>query len=95
MDELSFYKNTLSLLKIIEDGSFKWLIDEGWLSKNDVDKMLTVLSKLEFAHKIHEEEAIISNKGLQVLSYFEEDMAAPELENVFDNIIANSGHELN
>ena len=85
MDEYMFYKNTVSLLDVMSKGSFRWLVDDGWLREKEVEQMVEVLGKLEYA-TCDNDSVLVSEKGLDVLLSLREGHELPELDNIIQAI---------
>jgi hypothetical protein len=77
MSDNSFFKKALSYLSALEKGSVNWLINEGWLSEEEEKRMLIILEKLGLVKKKSTNWIIITDKGLNILSYY---------DNVFEDI---------
>jgi hypothetical protein len=81
MDEYMFYKNTVSLLDVMSKGSFRWLVDDGWLREKELEQIMETLGKLEYT-KLDNNSVLISEKGLDVLLSLREGHKLPELDNI-------------
>ena len=66
-------------------GSFRWLVDDGWLREKEVEQMVEILGKLEFTTRDNN-RVLISEKGLDVLLSLGEGHELPELANFFQAI---------
>lgn len=86
MDEYRFYKNTVSMLEILSKGSFQWLVEDGWITEEDADRILLVLQKLNYAKLDSENNINISEKGQKVISSLQEGAELPEIEQIIQAI---------
>jgi hypothetical protein len=86
MDEYRFYKNTISMLDVLSKGSFQWLVEDGWITEDDADRILIVLQKLNYAKLDSENNINISEKGQRVISSLQEGAGLPEIEQIIQAI---------
>lgn len=86
MGEYRFYKNTISMLDVLSKGSFQWLVEDGWITEDDADRILIVLQKLNYAKLDSENNINISEKGQRVISSLQEGAGLPEIEQIIQAI---------
>ena len=89
MDEYAFYKNTISLLEAIKNGSFSWLVDDGWLSESEVERIVAVLRHLDYTRQNDDESMSITEKGLDVLSSINQDNKLAEINDILHAMASN------
>ena len=70
MRDYSFFKKTLSYLSALEKGHADKLVKEEWVTKEEVKRMITILEKLFLVKKKSTNWISITDKGLNILSYF-------------------------
>lgn len=69
MNDKSFFKKVVSYLAEVNKGNHNRLIENGWLSEDEVNRIKIILSKLDFLQK-NEDDYQITSKGLNVLLYY-------------------------
>lgn len=72
MNGYSLFKKCLSLLHMLEKGYTDRLINEGWLSLEEYEQLLTILERLNLVMPLKDDKLVITLKGLSILSYFDE-----------------------
>ena len=83
MDEYSFYKNTVSLLELVKKGNYSFLVNEGWITQKDMDSIIEVVMKLEYATSDEDNHLTISEIGLKAL----ESLRSENESDLLDTII--------
>ena len=66
MNDKSFFKKVISYLAELNKGKHNRLIENGWLSEDEVNRIKIILSRLGFLEK-NEDDYQITSKGLNVL----------------------------
>ncbi len=69
MNDKSFFKKVISYLAELNKGKHNRLIENGWLSEDEVNRIKIILSRLGFLQK-NEDDYQITSKGLNVLLYY-------------------------
>ena len=69
MNDKSFFKKVISYLAELNKGKQNRLIEDGWLSEDEVNRIKIILSRLGFLQK-NEDDYQITSKGLNVLLYY-------------------------
>ena len=69
MNDKSFFKKVISYLAELNKGKHNRLIENGWLSEDEVNRIKIILSRLGFLQK-KEDDYQITSKGLNVLLYY-------------------------
>ena len=69
MNDKSFFKKVISYLAELNKGKHNRLIENGWLSEDEVNRIKIILSRLGFLEK-NEDDYQITSKGLNVLLYY-------------------------
>jgi hypothetical protein len=87
MSDSSFFKKTLSYLSALEKGSVNWLINEGWLTNEEIKRMLIILEKLSLVQKKSTNWIVITDKGLNILSYYENGFEDLEVMRILEEIV--------
>lgn len=68
MNDKSFFKKVISYLAELNKGEHNRLIENGWLSEDEVFRIKIILCRLGFLQKMGDDYQITS-KGLNVLLY--------------------------
>ena len=80
-------RKTLSYLSALDKGFDNWLINEGWLNNEEVKRMLKILEKLEFVKKKSTNWIVITDKGLNILSYYENGFEELKVTRLLEEIV--------
>jgi predicted transcriptional regulator len=83
----SFFKKALTYLSALENKSIKSLINEGWISKEEEKRILIILEKLGLVKKKSTNWIIITDKGLNVLSYYENSTEENKVTRILKEIV--------
>ena len=67
MDKYQFYKNTLSVLDLINKGGYGFLIEEGWIPEKEMDNIIGVMKKLDYVTGDANKQYTVSDKGQETL----------------------------
>jgi hypothetical protein len=87
MSDNSFFKKTISYLSALEKGIVNWLIDEDWFSDEEVKRMQTILEKLGLVKKKSTNWIVITDKGLSILSYYEDSFEELKINRILEKLI--------
>ena len=87
MSDNSFFKKTLSYLSALEKESVNWLINEGWFTKEEAKRMLIILEKLGLVKIKSTNWIVITDKGLNILSYYEHGFEDAKVTRILKEIV--------
>ena len=86
MDKYRFYKNTVSILDLIKNGRTGFLVDEGWVSREEMSEIMDVITNLDYVRVDSENQLEISDKGLKTLESFQSDDRSDLLDEIVQTI---------
>ena len=86
MDKYRFYKNTVSVLDLIKNGRTGFLVDEGWVSREEMSEIMDVITNLDYVRVDAENQLEISDKGLKTLESFQSDDRSDLLDEIVQTI---------
>ena len=86
MDKYRFYKNTVSILDLIKNGRISFLVDDGWVTRKEMSKIMEVLTSLNYVTVDAGNQVEISNKGLRTLDSFQTDDRSDILDIIIQTI---------
>ena len=86
MDKYRFYKNTVSILDLIKNGRTGFLVDEGWVSREEMSEIMDVITNLDYVRVDAENQLEISDKGLKTLESFQSDDRSDLLDEIVQTI---------
>lgn len=86
MDKYRFYKNTVSILDLIKKGRTGFLVDDGWIPREEMSKIMDVITSLDYVTVDAENQVEISDKGLKTLESFQSEDRSDVLDTIIQTI---------
>ena len=86
MDKYRFYKNTVSVLDLIKNGSTDFLVEEGLVSQKELSEIMDVITCLDYVRFDAENHLEVSDKGLDTLEAFRSDDVPEDMETIMQTI---------
>jgi hypothetical protein len=87
MSDNSFFKKTLSYLSALEKGSVNWLMEKGWFIDEEVKRMQIILEKLGLVKIKSTNWIVITDKGLNILSYYENSFEEQKVTRIIEKLV--------
>ena len=70
MENYSFFKKTLTILSMLHSESPEWILDNRWLTYEELERIIIILEKLKLVKRKNRNWVTITEKGYRILSYF-------------------------